>query len=204
MTLTAQLTEIATGLISGLGYGGLAVGLIVDSAGVPIPSEVLIPLSGALARQGRFSLAAVIIVGTLAQSAGAVLAYWIGASGGLALVRRYGKYVLFSERELATTQRWFSRYGSWLTLFGRMLPVIRTYIGYPAGIARMSFGRFLAASLIGSAIWSVILSLLGYYLATRLDQIDAVLHKFSLAIAALLGLGVIWYVRKKFNKVIKL
>ncbi|MBW3538511.1 DedA family protein [Candidatus Parcubacteria bacterium] len=200
MNLFQQLAELATNLVARLGYGGLAFGLIVDSAGVPIPSEVLIPLAGALARDGRFDLVTVITVGTLAQTLGAVLAYWIGAKGGLPIVERYGKYVLFSHRELAVTQRWFDRYGSWLTFFGRCLPVIRTYIGFPAGLARMPFGPFLAASFTGSLAWITLLALLGYQLSGQLERIDAVMHQFSILIALLLLGGVIWYIKKHWKR----
>lgn len=194
MSITAQLADIATRLISSLGYGGLALGLIVDSAGVPIPSEILLPLSGALVRTGRFNFAAVLMVATLAQTLGAYIAYELGARGGIPLVKRYGKYVLFNERELAITQKWFMKYGSGLTLFGRCLPVIRTYVGYPAGIAKMPKTKFLIWSFIGSLGWSALLTYAGYQLAGQLGAIDSVLHKFSLLIAALLVLLVICYI----------
>ena len=113
--MAAGLSEIATNMIATLGYGGLAVGLFVDSFGIPIPSEVLLPLAGAAAKQGQMNLMIVIIVGTLAQTAGAMLAYAIGMGPGLEFVKRYGKYVLFSEHELAKTHTLFEKYGSWLT-----------------------------------------------------------------------------------------
>jgi membrane protein DedA with SNARE-associated domain len=195
-----SLTTLATNLIAALGYGGLAAGLVVDSAGLPIPSEVLLPLSGALARQGRFSLAAVIAVGALAQTAGAILAYQLGRHGGLPLVERYGKYVLFSTRELAQTEKAFAKHGQWLTLFGRVVPVVRTYIGYPAGIARMPFGRFVTASFIGSAVWSAVLAILGYRLADSFGVIDAVVRKFSILIVGLLAGLAVWYVIRHLRK----
>lgn len=195
-----QLTQIALDLISKLGYGGLAFGLVVDSAGVPIPSEVLIPLAGALAKEGRFDFTTVLVVGTLAQTAGAVLAYWLGATGGLALAEKYGKYVFFSSRELAVTHRWFEKYGKWLTFFGRCMPIIRTYIGFPAGVAKMPFGQFLVASFAGSAAWTLLLATLGYKLADNLHAIDAVLHKFSILIALLLVGAVIWYIKRHVGK----
>lgn len=202
MNLTQKLAAASTALIYSLGYGGLAVGLIVDSAGIPIPSEILIPLAGALVREGKFDLTIVIAIGTLAQTFGAVLAYWIGAKGGLPLVERYGKYVLFSTRELHVTERWFNKYGKWLTLSGRCLPVIRTYIGFPAGLARMHFGEFLVASFVGSLVWTVVLTWAGYQLSGQLGLIDKFFHQFSLIVVALLILGAIWYVRhlKKRSK----
>lgn len=197
-----SLTGVATGLISAMGYGGLALGLIVDSAGIPIPSEVLLPISGALINSGRFSFWPVIVIGVLAQTIGAVLSYWLGATGGLALVKRFGKYVFFSEHELKVTEKAFDKYGAWLTCLGRCVPVVRTYIGYPAGLSRMPFGRFLAASLVGSLVWTVFLTELGVKLATeeRLAQIDALFHRFNIAIVILLGLGVIWYVRRHLKR----
>lgn len=197
-----SLTGLATGMISKLGYGGLAIGLIVDSAGVPIPSEVLIPISGALVNTGRFDYWAVIVVGTLAQTIGAVLAYWLGATGGLALAERYGKYVFFSHRELHITEKYFQKYGQWLTLVGRCLPVIRTYIGFPAGLARMNFTKFLAASFIGSFLWTIFLTWLGLSLGTpeRLHAMDEIFHKFNFVIIGLLLIGVFWYVKRHLKE----
>src|SRR5215216_1192179 len=176
--MSAGLSQIATNMIATLGYGGLAFGLVVDSAGVPIPSEVLLPLAGALAKQGQFDLLTVIIVGTLAQTIGAILAYVIGMGPGIALIKRYGKYVLFSEHELEKTHKLFEKYGAWLTLVGRCLPGVRTYIGFPAGIAKMNFGLFLLASFIGSLVWTIFLSVLGFQLADHLHVIDSILSKF--------------------------
>ncbi len=178
----------------------MALGLIVDSAGVPIPSEVIIPLAGALAAQGRMNLVVVIIVGALAQTAGAVIAYLLAASGGLALVKRYGKYVFFSEHELAKTQALFERRGTGLTLVGRCLPGIRTYIGYPAGLAQMPFSTFLAASFSGSAAWTIVLALLGYKLSGSLDQIDQQLNRFGIIVLILFVAAFIWYLRRRSQR----
>lgn len=198
--MAAGLSEIATSMIATLGYGGLAVGLFVDSFGIPIPSEVLLPLAGAAARQGQMNLLLVIIVGTLAQTAGAMLAYAIGMGPGLGFVKRYGKYVLFSEHELNKTHALFEKYGSWLTFVGRCLPGIRTYIGIPAGMARMDFGRFVAASFLGSLIWSIFLAVLGYQLADYLPVIDSVLSKFGYLFALAGIIFFIWFVHRHSKK----
>lgn len=197
--MAAGLGEIATNLIATLGYGGLALGLFVDSFGIPIPSEVLLPLAGAAARQGAMSLVTVVVVGTLAQTLGAMLAYAIGMGPGLAVVKRYGKYVLFSEHELEKTHALFEKYGSWLTLVGRCLPGIRTYIGIPAGMARMQFGRFVAASFAGSLIWSIFLTMLGYQLADYLPQIDSFLSKFGYILAVVGIIVFVWFVHHRKN-----
>ena len=191
----SSFSEVATNMIATAGYGGLALGLFVDSFGIPIPSEVLLPLAGAAAKQGQMNLLVVIMVGTLAQTAGAMLAYYIGMGPGLGFVKRYGKYVLFSDHELQKTHALFEKYGSWLTLFGRCLPGIRTYIGIPAGMARMKFGRFVAASLLGSLAWTILLTTLGYQLADHLAQIDSLLSKFGYILAILGIVAFIWFVR---------
>lgn len=191
----SSFSEVATNMIATAGYGGLALGLFVDSFGIPIPSEVLLPLAGAAAKQGQMNLLVVIMVGTLAQTAGAMLAYYIGMGPGLGFVKRYGKYVLFSDHELQKTNALFEKYGSWLTLFGRCLPGIRTYIGIPAGMARMKFGRFVAASLLGSLAWTILLTTLGYQLADHLAQIDSLLSKFGYILAILGIVAFIWFVR---------
>ncbi len=190
----SSFSEVATNMIATAGYGGLALGLFVDSFGIPIPSEVLLPLAGAAAKQGQMNLLVVIMVGTLAQTAGAMLAYYIGMGPGLGFVKRYGKYVLFSDHELQKTHALFEKYGSWLTLFGRCLPGIRTYIGIPAGMARMKFGRFVAASLLGSLAWTILLTTLGYQLADHLAQIDSLLSKFGYILAILGIVAFIWFV----------
>lgn len=195
--MSAGLGQIATNLIATLGYGGLAFGLFVDSFGIPIPSEVLLPLAGAAAKQGQMNLVIIIVVGTLAQTAGAMLAYAIGMGPGLGFVKRYGKYVFFSEHELQKTHALFEKYGSWLTLFGRCLPGIRTYIGIPAGMARMKVSAFVAASFVGSLIWTIFLTVLGYQLADHLDQIDSFLSKFGYLLAVLGIVAFIWFVRHR-------
>jgi membrane protein DedA with SNARE-associated domain len=194
------LTQTAFELVATFGYVGLVLGLIVNSAGVPIPSEVLIPLAGLLARQERMDMVTVVAVGTIAQTVGAILSYYLGATNGLALAKKYGKYVFFSQRKLALTQRWFDKYGDGLTFIGRCIPVIRTYIGFPAGISRMPFRRFVIASFAGSLVWTILLATLGYRLGDHLQEIEAVFRRFSLLIVSLLAVGAVWYVKRHLKQ----
>ena len=184
--MTTSLTQSAIDLLHNLGYTGLAIGLILDSAGIPIPSEVLISGGAILAQQGRFNLFVVIVIGTLAQTFGAIVAYYIGDKGGLALIHRYGKYVLISQKDLHKTHRAFEKYGMVLALVGRCLPVIRGYIGFVAGIAEMPLRPFIVASLIGSFIWTLLLSWLGYSIAGNVASIDAVMRPFTNIVLVLL------------------
>lgn len=194
MSVTEALTQSAISLIDTLGYAGLAVGLIVDSAGVLIPSEILIAFAAILAKQGKMDLTVVIVLSTLAQTIGAMLAYYIGKKGGIPLIHKYGKYFLISNRELAITHRLFERHGEILTFAGRCIPVVRGYIGFVGGIAEMPLKRFILASFAGAFAWTLFLVWLGYLLADNLHKIEETLRPFSILVAALLLVAIIGFV----------
>lgn len=194
------LTQIAINFIEMLGYGGLAIGLIVDSMGVPIPSEVLIPLAAVLAKQGSFNLVAVLVISTVAQVIGGVIAYEIGRRGGVRLIRHYGYYVLLSEHDLEITEGWFERYGRGIALVGRCLPVIRGYIGFVAGVGKMPRPQFIIYTTIGSLAWTLILAALGWKLADHVESIDAALKPFTLLIIGIILVAVIWFVASRWSQ----
>jgi membrane protein DedA with SNARE-associated domain len=154
-------------------WGYLAVFLltVMESACIPIPSEVTLGLGGALASgaviggtQGHLSLGWVIVVGIAGSVGGSLLAYAVGRTGGRALFDRYGKYVLLSHSDLDKAEAWFSRRGEWMVLYGRVLPFIRTFISLPAGMARMNVAKFTALTAIGVSVWVTLLTLIGYAL----------------------------------------
>ena len=178
--------------MSQLGYGGLIVGLTLDSMGPPIPSEVLLAVGGALAASGRFNLIVVLIIGTLAQVLGGTIAYLLGRYGGYPLLERYGKYVFISKRDLAKTHAAFERHGALYTMLGRCVPVVRGLIGYPAGIAGMKLRSFLIFTTIGSAIWTALFVTLGYTLGAHLEAVDQVLNKFSIIVVLLIVAAALW------------
>lgn len=194
MGLAARLAAVATGLIARLGYVGVAAGLVANAAGIPLPSEVILPLTGALVRQGRFGVLSLMIVAVVAQMVGASIGYWLARTGGLALVKRYGRYVWLRESELELTQRLYARYGGWVTVFGCCLPGIHSYVGYPAGLARMPFGRFVVAAAVGISLWTGALVFAGYQLYARLNIIADWLHRFGVVLLGLLAIVLIWYV----------
>ncbi len=195
-----SFTQIATDMISKLGYGGLGLGLFIDSFGVPIPSEVLIPLATVLAIEGRFNMWAVFALGTGAQVAGGLVGYYIGRYGGEPILERYGKYVLISKRDLERTRRTFEKYGAWMTLVGRCVPVIRGLIAYPAGIAEMRLDKFLLYTTIGSAVWTAFLMVLGAILQDHLELIDEVGTKFSVLIVLVILAFVAWHFRHLWQR----
>ncbi len=194
-----SLTQIASDMISGLGYLGLFMGLFLDSFGVPIPSEVLIPVATVLGLQGRFDMIAVFLIGTLAQVLSGLVGYFVGRYAGREVIERYGKYLLISKRDLHRTERTFEKYGPMLTLAGRCVPVIRGLIAYPAGIAEMPLRRFLIYTTIGSAVWTAFLMYLGYLLSNNLELIDKIGHQFSILIVLALLAAIAWHFRHLFE-----
>jgi membrane protein DedA with SNARE-associated domain len=185
-----SLTGVATDLVSNLGYGGLSMGLVVDSFGVPIPSEVLIPLAVVASRSGRFDLWLVVVIATLAQLAGGFISYAIGRRGGQATVQRFGRYVLVSQHDVERAQRAFSRSGPWIVGLGRCLPVVRGFIGYPAGIARMPVASFVLWTLAGGAAWTGILVGLGEVWRSNVSVINHAVDRISFVVLGLFAIAV--------------
>ncbi|MCX6808873.1 MAG: DedA family protein, partial [Candidatus Berkelbacteria bacterium] len=147
------LANIVISAINFLGYGGIFLMMFLESCGIPMPSEVIMPFSGSLVVAGHLSFWSIVIVGALGNLAGSWLAYWIGYRGGRPLIEKYGKYILISKHDLDLADNWFKKYGDWAVFFGRLLPVIRTYISFPAGISKMNFKRFSAFTLLGALPW---------------------------------------------------
>jgi membrane protein DedA with SNARE-associated domain len=153
--------------IQSYGYFALILLSIAGSACIPIPSEVVFVVAGALCTtavtgHAQFTLWAVIVVGTLGSMIGSQIAYEVGRSAGRTIVDRWGKWILLTHKDLDSSERWFAKYGSATVLIGRVLPVVRSFISVPAGIAEMKRDRFVVLTAIGSAIWVALLSALGY------------------------------------------
>jgi len=186
------------------GYFGLVLAMALESCCIPLPSEIVMPLAGYFVYKGlttstgQFSLIGVTIAGTLGCVIGSAIAYWIGASGGRELLLRYGKYILISKRDSDRADRWFAKYGSPVAFFSRLLPVVRTYISLPAGIARMSFGRFLLYTFLGSLPWTLALASLGVAFGstfdTMLTKASTVFHGLDVVIVVLVVAAIAYYI----------
>lgn len=193
----ALLVEWVKTVISAGGYKGIVALLALNSSGIPIPSEVILPFSGYLVYQGRFNLILVVLMGTIGCNIGSAIAYWIGAKGGRPLVERYGKWVLMSHHDLDRMSGFFDRYGSITILIGRMLPIVQTYVAFPAGIARMSRVRFHIYTTVGSLIWYFCLAWVGMKLGAAWDtdpRMHEWFHRFHLVVVGALAVGVVWFV----------
>jgi membrane protein DedA with SNARE-associated domain len=157
-------------------------------------------VGGALAATGRFELWIVFVLGVSAQLVGGLVGYAIGRYGGLPFLQKYGKYVFISQKDLQKTHDAFVKYGIWMTMAGRCIPVIRGLIAYPAGIARMRLDTFIIFTTLGSALWTAIFVALGYYLGDNLGIINEYLHELSILIVILMLAGIVWHFRKHLKK----
>lgn len=182
--LIARVGQFIIQTIESLGYEGIIILMAVESACIPLPSEIIMPFSGALAQQGRFTLLGISLAGATGSTLGSWVVYFLGWYGGHPLLLKYGKYLLISHHDLARAERFFQRYG-WVSLFlGRVMPVIRTYISLPAGISKANFWILTVTSFIGSLIWSFFLGFIGFKLGENWEVMEPYLRKFDLLILA--------------------
>lgn len=178
----------------------MAVGLILDSFGIPIPSEVLLAVGGALAATGRFNLWIVFVIGVSAQLIGGLIGYAIGRYGGLPVLEKYGKYIFISKKDLKRTHDAFEKYGPLLTMLGRCVPLVRGLIAYPAGIAGMRLDKFILYTTIGSAVWTALFVWLGYTVGDNLAEVEALFKNFSILIVVAFIAWVGWHFREPLQE----
>jgi membrane protein DedA with SNARE-associated domain len=188
------LAKFIIDTISTSGYLGIVILMGIESACIPLPSEIIMPFSGYLVFRGDFELYRTGLAGAFGCVVGSVPAYYLGLYGGRPLVEKYGKYVLISHRDLDLADRWFKRYGDWAIFFSRLLPVVRTFISFPAGVARMNFTRFVIYTFVGSFPWCLGLSYVGMKLGENWDTLGVYFHRFDIVIGILIALGVLYYV----------
>jgi membrane protein DedA with SNARE-associated domain len=177
-----------------MGYLGIVLLMGIESANIPLPSEVIMPFSGFLVFEGRFTLWGIALAGGLGCMLGSWLSYWVGAKGGRPLIERWGKYILISHHDLDLADRWFKRWGMAAAFFGRLLPVIRTFISFPAGISKVNFWKFSIYTFVGSVIWSYFLGWIGFKLGENWDSLKGYFHKFDYVIVGVILIGLIWYI----------
>jgi membrane protein DedA with SNARE-associated domain len=183
-----------------LGYAGIAAMMAIESACIPLPSEIIMPFSGYLVSTGRFTLMGTALAGAFGCVIGSIVAYIVGRFGGRTFVWKYGKYLFISHHDVAMADRWFERYGQWVVFFSRLLPVIRTFISLPAGIAKMKFIPFVTYTFIGSLPWCYALAYVGYKMGERWDSLRVYFHKFDLAIGIFFIACAAWWVWRHLRK----
>lgn len=197
------LSSLITQFIHTTGYFGVFLLMTLESALIPIPSEVTMPFAGFLANKGDMSLWAVIFIGAFGNLVGSLIAYGLGfyleETIILTLIRKYGKFILVSEDEYKHSLTWFNKYGESIAFFSRVLPAIRTFISLPAGLSEMNIWKFSIYTFIGSLIWSAFLTYVGYYLGENWHTLEPYYRKFEYLIAAVLIIGVLWFINHKLK-----
>ena len=191
MNISSAFLEFAISLINQIGYVGISLILIADNAGAPIPSEAVLALSGAASRSGELNIILILILGVFMQTVGSVVAYYIGAYGGGPLIERYGKYLLISKHDYQKTHAWFEKNGEKAIFISRLTPVVRTFMGFVAGAARMPFRSFLMQTILGSAVWTVVWVGFGYVVGDEwrkyLDKLHYLDYVILLVLIVLIG-----------------
>jgi len=193
----SRLVSGLVGLSVGAKYTVVFLLMAVQSACIPIPSEVIMPFAGAQLAHSRMDLILLATLASLASNLGSIPAYWVGARGGRPMVERYGRYLLLSPRDLAMADRFFDRFGSITVLLGRMLPIVRTFIAFPAGIAKMNQLRFHVYTFIGSWPWCYMLAYIGMKLGDKWQtdpRFKEVFHRFHVAVELVMVVGAVWFI----------
>ena len=195
--MSEKIIAILVAFISAGGYAGVALLMAIQSACIPIPSEVIMPFAGYALAHSQWQLIILATVASLASNLGSIPAYWIGAKGGRPMIERFGRYLLLSKRDLDMADHFFGRFGSITVLIGRMLPIVRTFIAFPAGVAKMNQFRFHLYTFIGSWPWCYALAFVGMKLGARFQtdpRFKAFFDKFHHGVEVILLLGVVLFI----------
>ena len=195
--MSEKLVALLLAVITGGGYTGVVLLMAIQSACIPIPSEVIMPFAGFALAHSQGQLLWLATLASLASNLGSIPAYWVGAKGGRPMVERYGRYLLLSKRDLDLADRFFLKFGSITVLLGRMLPIVRTFIAFPAGIAKMNQLRFHLYTFLGSWPWCYALAYVGMKLGSRFQtdpRFKAVFQRFHVGVELVLLVGIVWFV----------
>jgi len=195
--MSEKIIALLVGAIASGGYASVVLLMAIQSACIPIPSEVIMPLAGYALAHNQLQLIILATVASLASNLGSIPAYWVGAKGGRPMVERYGSMMLLSRRDLDLVDHFFAKYGSITVLIGRMLPIVRTFIAFPAGVAKMNQLRFHIYTFIGSWPWCYALAYIGMKLGATWNtnpRFKEIFHRFHLGVEAIIIIGFIWFV----------
>ena len=187
-------------LYAQMGYVGVAIAMAIESACIPLPSEIILPMAGWMVSSGTWDLWLATIAGTIGGTVGSAVAYWAGAIGGRPVLLKYGRYVLISAHDIETADRWFAKYGDAAIFFSRLLPVVRTFISFPAGVVRMNFVKFLIYTALGSFPWTLGLIYAGKLAGDNWVLVREFLVKFDYPIIAIILALVVWYIYRHVKK----
>jgi membrane protein DedA with SNARE-associated domain len=195
--IIGYLSSFIVATISAMGYWGIVLLMAIESACIPLPSEIIMPFSGYLVSKGEMNLWLVAIAGAFGCVVGSIVAYYVGMYGGRPFIEKYGRYILLSRHDLDIADRWFAKYGEAIVFISRLLPAIRTFIAFPAGVARMNMTRFIFYTFAGSLPWCLGLAYIGQKLGEQWDKDDTLktwFHRFDFVIGIVGVAAVAWWI----------
>ena len=191
-SLTDPIVDFAVDIVDAMGLAGVFVLMLLESACIPVPSEATMLFAGFRVAEGEYSLVAAVMVGSVANLIGSWLAYWLGYIGRVDLLEKHGKKLHVKKSHLEWADRWFERHGDATVFFTRMMPIVRTFISLPAGVARMPFWRFSLLTFLGCVPWVLMLTFIGKEAGSRWDDWKDSLHYVDYAVAAAIAIGVVY------------
>jgi membrane protein DedA with SNARE-associated domain len=194
--LTGPLVDFLTSQVGSYGAAAVFLLMVAESALIPVPSEAIMLYGGFLVARGQESLAVIVIAGVAGNLIGSWIAYWIGRARGRDWALRW-KFLHITEARLDRADRWFDRWGSWAVLLSRCIPIVRTFISLPAGIARMPFGRFTVLTVIGCIPWVTALALAGKAAGSNWSRLQHDLRYVDYLLVVAVVAGVIWLIRRQ-------
>lgn len=194
------VVQWATGLIGAWGLPGVFVLMLLESACIPVPSEAIMPFAGFAVSEGDLTLTGIVVAGVAGNLVGSWIAYAVGAYGGRSFIDKYGKYVLLRHHHVELAERWFERWGAPTVFFSRVLPIVRTFISLPAGVARMPFWKFTLYTVAGCVPWVILLGWLGVRLGDNWERIRGWLHYADYAVAAAIVGMIVWLVLRRSRR----
>lgn len=191
-SVVSAVGQWAVDVIAGWGYGGIAALMALESACIPIPSEVILPFGGFLASRGDITFWGAAVAGIVGGLIGSLAAYFVGRYGGVPVLLRYGRYVHITDKHVQQATHWFQRYGESTVFFSRVLPIIRTFISLPAGVGRMHLGKFVLYTVLGSIPWTIALTWAGWALRENWETLGNLFHRLDVGVGSAILIALAW------------
>jgi membrane protein DedA with SNARE-associated domain len=198
--LLKPIVEFITSIISTMSYPGIFFLMILESALIPIPSEIIMPFSGFLASTGKLNYIGVVLAGSFGNLVGSILTYYLGINVGRKVILKYGRYIFFKKKHLELTENLFNKYGDRVSFVGRLLPGIRTYVSLPAGIGKTKFTKFVIYTFTGSIIWNSMLTYVGMKLGSNWKNIDKYSIYLDILAVIVIAVFLIWFLYNSRRK----
>jgi membrane protein DedA with SNARE-associated domain len=197
------ISTATTAFVNQFGLWGIFIGMIIEGACLPIPSEVVMPIGGFFVEKGLFPLWQVVGVGVLGNLIGSIIIYWIGLRVARSILVKYGKYFLLSQKQIEKSEVWFAKNGEWASFFGRNLPFVRSIISLPAGISKMNFTKFCIYTGLGCIPWNLALAYLGYSMGANWKAVESYVRPISYVVAVILIFAAIYLIYNLIRSKVK-